>query len=63
MIWALWAVFGSTSQENSSVNRLNTTKSDWNVELSQKLFSSFPVIVHIVVGYDFLVKLKEVDPV
>ncbi len=63
MIRALGAVFRATGNEYTPVNCLNTTKPDRNVELSQKLFSSFSIIVNIVVRDAFLVKLKKVDSV
>ena len=63
MVRALRTVFCATCKENTAINSLDAAESDRYVELSQKLLSCLSIIVDIVISDDFLVKLKEMDPI
>ena len=63
VVGTLRTVFRATGNEDLPIICLDGTKSDWNREVLQELFSTLAIVVNIVVSDGFLVEFEEMDSV
>lgn len=61
MVRTLRTILSSPSKENSAIDSLDTTKTYRYVKLSKQLLTGFPVVVNVVVGYNLLIELEEMN--
>jgi len=63
MIARLRCVFGSSSDKNLPIISLDTAEPNGNVELLKELLSRTPIVIYVVISYNLLVKLEEMNSV